>query len=189
MNKRPDKMKPTNHSTKSNRHISRRRFVSNLAAAAAGTAALATPSGAKGATPADQPSPGDSVDVLVVGGGTAGTVAAIQAARAGAAQFGPARPNLPHGDGAGRGCRRRARYERGYHAIPSAAPETARGAETARGDRAERLRATRQPNTTGRTPMPTHPTTMDVAVNPTFSVNAPYGAGKEMSGKNWKAEA
>ena len=43
----PDKMKPTNHSTKSNRHVSRRRFVSNLAAAVAGTAALATPSGAK----------------------------------------------------------------------------------------------------------------------------------------------
>ena len=32
----------------------------------------------------DQP-PGDSVDVLVVGGGTAGAIAAIQAARAGAA--------------------------------------------------------------------------------------------------------
>ena len=87
-NKRPDKMKPTNHATKSNRHVSRRRFVTNLAAAAAGTAALATQSWAEDAARADQQSPGDSVDVLVVGGGTAGAIAAIQAARAGAAQFG-----------------------------------------------------------------------------------------------------
>ena len=79
-------------------------------------------------------------------------------------QFGPARPGLLHGDGAGRRCRRRARCERGYHAIPSAAQETARGAETARGDRAERLRTTGQPNTTGRTPMPTHPLSSPVSV-------------------------
>ena len=84
-NERPDKMKPTNHSTKSNRHVSRRRFVTNLAAAAAGTAALATQSWANDAAPADQQPPGDQVDVLVVGGGTAGAIAAIQAARAGAA--------------------------------------------------------------------------------------------------------
>lgn len=32
-------------------------------------------------------------------------------------------------------------------------------------------------------------TTMDVAVNPILTVNAAYWAGKEMSGKNWKAEA
>jgi NADPH-dependent 2,4-dienoyl-CoA reductase/sulfur reductase-like enzyme len=77
-------MKAPNHATKSNRHVSRRRFVTNLAAAAAGTAALATQSWAQDAASADELPPGDSADVLVVGGGTAGAIAAIQAARAGA---------------------------------------------------------------------------------------------------------
>lgn len=78
-------MKGAELMTQSNRHVSRRGFVTNLAAAAAGSAALATKSWAKDATPPDQQPPGDSVDVLVVGGGTAGAIAAIQAARAGAA--------------------------------------------------------------------------------------------------------
>ena len=75
-------MKGAELMTQSNRHVSRRGFVTNLAAAAAGSAALATKSWAKDATPPDQQPPGDSVDVLVVGGGTAGAIAAIQAARA-----------------------------------------------------------------------------------------------------------
>jgi len=78
--------------TEANRHVSRRGFVTNLVTAAAGTAALAAQGRADDSAPApDSPSggaqappPGDSVDVLVVGGGTAGAIAAIQAARAGA---------------------------------------------------------------------------------------------------------
>jgi NADPH-dependent 2,4-dienoyl-CoA reductase/sulfur reductase-like enzyme len=77
-------MKGTQRVTPSNRRVSRRRFVTNLAATVAGTTALATQSSAKDAAPADNQPPGDMVDVLVVGGGTAGAIAAIQAARAGA---------------------------------------------------------------------------------------------------------
>jgi len=79
-----DKMKPTNYTTTSNRHVSRRRFVASLATVAAGTTALAAQSRADDGVRATEQQAGDSVDVLVVGGGTAGAIAAIQAARAGA---------------------------------------------------------------------------------------------------------
>ena len=78
--------------TESNRHVSRRGFVTNLVTAAAGTASLAARGRAEDGAPAadltgagvQNPPPDDSVDVLVVGGGTAGTIAAVQTARAGA---------------------------------------------------------------------------------------------------------
>ena len=78
--------------TESHVHVSRRGFVANLVTAAAGTAALAARGQADDGAPAtaltsagaDQPPAADSVDVLVVGGGTAGAIAAVQAARAGA---------------------------------------------------------------------------------------------------------
>lgn len=76
-------MKATNHMTKPNLRVSRRRFVTNVAAtAAAGTTVLAGRGLAQEST-AEKPLPAESVDVVVVGGGTAGAVAAIQAARLG----------------------------------------------------------------------------------------------------------
>jgi len=68
-------------------HVKRRQFVqcsaAGMALAASASAAL---SGAAHTQPVSQPeeSVENEVDVLVVGGGTAGTIAAIQAARAGA---------------------------------------------------------------------------------------------------------
>jgi hypothetical protein len=76
-------MKATKHVTKSNRLVSRRRFVTNLAATAVvGTTVLGR-RGLAEAIAAEEPSPSESVDVVVVGGGTAGAIAAIQAARLG----------------------------------------------------------------------------------------------------------
>ncbi len=77
-------MKAAGSSTRPEVRVSRRGFLSRVATATAGSAALATRARAgenAGAEPhtADVP-----VDVLVVGGGTAGAIAAIQAARAGA---------------------------------------------------------------------------------------------------------
>lgn len=69
--------------TRCNCDISRRGFVTHLAAAA-GAAALATQGRAGEGAGAEDQLPSDSVDVLVGGGGTAGAIAAIQAARAGA---------------------------------------------------------------------------------------------------------
>lgn len=67
-----------------NSTLTRRKFVANLAIAATGSATLAASSSAAEMAATQNPPADDSVDVLVVGGGTAGAIAAIQAARAGA---------------------------------------------------------------------------------------------------------
>lgn len=64
-----------------NPRLSRRRFLTSAATLSAGSAALTA---ASSAAEPNSPLPTDTVDVLVVGGGTAGAIAAIQAARAGA---------------------------------------------------------------------------------------------------------
>jgi len=62
------------------RSLSRRNFLSSLGAVAAGSAALPRAAAAQ----AEEPVRAITADVLVIGGGTAGTIAAIQAGRLGA---------------------------------------------------------------------------------------------------------
>jgi hypothetical protein len=64
------------------RPVSRRNFLSSLGAVAAGSAALPRVIAAQ--PPAEAPVRSITADVLVIGGGTAGTIAAVQAGRLGA---------------------------------------------------------------------------------------------------------